>query len=209
MSDFVTLTCPNCSGRLEITDDIDRFACMYCGSEHIVRRGGGIVTLQPVVDELKKVSTGISGVKVGVDRTASELAIQRLQGELAELDRRQKSLVATLMAIGPEPRPSLASLAVLVVKSCILWFVLLIVTIALVASATENGFIICASILLVPTAFTYLYFTERNKARLAHFHQFADQYERTEQQIEALENEMTHLRRELARHRELVRQIDN
>jgi predicted RNA-binding Zn-ribbon protein involved in translation (DUF1610 family) len=36
MSDFVTLTCPNCGGKLQITPDINRFACTHCGNEHIV-----------------------------------------------------------------------------------------------------------------------------------------------------------------------------
>jgi hypothetical protein len=57
---------------------VDRFACAHCGSEYLVRRGGGIVSLSPVVKELK-------GVREGVDRTASELAIQRLQRTIDEL----------------------------------------------------------------------------------------------------------------------------
>lgn len=78
--DFVTLSCPSCGGKLQITADIERFACSYCGTEHIVRRSGGIISLAPVVEGLKKVQTG-------VDKTASELAIQRLTREIAELER--------------------------------------------------------------------------------------------------------------------------
>jgi len=78
--DFVSLSCPSCGGKLQITSDIERFACSYCGIEHIVRRGGGIITLAPVVEGLKKVQTG-------VDKTASELAIQRLTREISELER--------------------------------------------------------------------------------------------------------------------------
>jgi len=78
MADFVTLTCPNCGGKLEITNDIERFACSYCGTEHVVRRSGGVVSLIAIVD-------GLKGVKTGVDKTASELAIKRLEGELNNL----------------------------------------------------------------------------------------------------------------------------
>jgi hypothetical protein len=78
--DFVTLSCPSCGGKLQITADIERFACAFCGNEHIVKRGGGIITLSPVVEGLKNVQTG-------VDKTASELAIQRLTREIAELER--------------------------------------------------------------------------------------------------------------------------
>jgi hypothetical protein len=79
MSDYVTLSCPSCGGQLEITSDIDRFACAHCGTEHIVRRGGGLVSLSPVVE-------GIHQVRMGVDRTASELAIPRLEKQVAQLE---------------------------------------------------------------------------------------------------------------------------
>lgn len=80
MPDFVTLSCPSCGGKLEITSDIDRFACAHCGSEHIVKRGGGLISLSPVVEEIRS-------VRVGVDRTASELAIPRLTKEIRELEQ--------------------------------------------------------------------------------------------------------------------------
>lgn len=78
MPDFVTLTCPSCSGKLEITNDVDRFACAHCGNEHIVRRSGGIVSLTPAIKTLKQ-------VQASVDKTASELAIQRLEREINDL----------------------------------------------------------------------------------------------------------------------------
>ena len=122
MSDFITLTCPNCAGKLQITDDINRFACMYCGVEHVVRRGGGIVTLQPVVDELKKVSTGISGVKVGVDRTASELAIQRLQSEIQELIRRREEIATAVLTEKAREKKAPGFYFRIGLESCGVWF---------------------------------------------------------------------------------------
>lgn len=74
MSEFVSLTCPSCGGKLQIGNDVDRFACSYCGCEHVVKRSGGIVSLAPVIEEIRS-------VKNGVDKTASELAIKRLQEE--------------------------------------------------------------------------------------------------------------------------------
>ena len=76
--DTFTLTCPTCGAKLKITNDIDRFVCLYCGNEHIVKRDGGIVTLKPVIDGLQKIGTS-------VDKTASELAIKRLKEEIMEL----------------------------------------------------------------------------------------------------------------------------
>ncbi len=96
MSDFVTLSCPSCGGKLQITNDIERFACGYCGKEHIVKRGGGIVTLSPVVDGLKR-------IQAGTDKTASELAILRLNNEIAEIEKSMNDLFLRLELNAGEP----------------------------------------------------------------------------------------------------------
>lgn len=72
MSDLVTLSCPTCGGKLEITSSINRFACSHCGNEHIVRREGGVIALEAVGkrttcpienhdDMVQKVSAIVSG----------------------------------------------------------------------------------------------------------------------------------------------------
>ena len=81
MADFVSLTCPSCNGKLQIGRDLDRFACGYCGTEFAVNRGGGIVSLSPVMEGLKR-------VEKGVDKTASELAIARLSKDIDDLQSR-------------------------------------------------------------------------------------------------------------------------
>lgn len=78
MANFIQLTCPACGGKLELNNTIDRFACAHCGTEHVVNRGGGIVSLQPVIEGLRRIQSG-------TDRTAAELALQRLRGEHSEL----------------------------------------------------------------------------------------------------------------------------
>ena len=90
MANFVTLTCPTCGGRLEIAKNIERFACGFCGNELIVQRAGGIVSIMPVVEELKQ-------VKSGVDRTASELALKRLRREIKEVEIKIKQLCGELI----------------------------------------------------------------------------------------------------------------
>ena len=86
MPDFVLLTCPSCGSELKITDEIDRFACNYCGNELVVKRGGGITSLKLVIDSIKD-------VKKGVDKTASELAIKRLEAEIKDLEDQILKLV--------------------------------------------------------------------------------------------------------------------
>jgi predicted RNA-binding Zn-ribbon protein involved in translation (DUF1610 family) len=77
---LVTLTCPSCGGKLQITNDIERFSCGHCGNEHMVRRNGNAISLAPVIE-------GLKGVKVGVDKTVSELAIKRLSEEIDNLEK--------------------------------------------------------------------------------------------------------------------------
>lgn len=74
---LLKLSCVNCSAPLDVGDDLERFACMYCGTTQIVQRAGGTVAL-------KKVESAIHAVQRGTDRTAAELAIPRLNKELAE-----------------------------------------------------------------------------------------------------------------------------
>jgi len=78
MTDFVTLSCPSCRGKLKITNDINQFACGYCGNEFMVNRGENTISLAPVVESINQ-------VRQGVDRIAIELQIQRLQRERLEL----------------------------------------------------------------------------------------------------------------------------
>jgi hypothetical protein len=97
MVDFVTLTCPSCGGDLQITQEINRFACNHCGKEHIVNRTGNIIFLKPVIEEIGK-------VRMGVDKTASELALQRLQPEInrmkSEVDSIRENLQSGYIANG-------------------------------------------------------------------------------------------------------------
>ena len=74
----LTLKCPSCGADLQITSDMDRFACGYCGTEQIVRRQGGTVVL-------RMITSAIAQVQISTDRTAAELAINRLSQELDDM----------------------------------------------------------------------------------------------------------------------------
>lgn len=84
---IISLTCPKCGGKLEVTPDIDRFACGHCGTEHIVQRQGGTVSLAPVVQQLERIGAG-------TDRAAAELALPRLLNEEAQLQANLDRLLA-------------------------------------------------------------------------------------------------------------------
>lgn len=70
------LNCVSCNSNLEIPLDVEKFVCSYCGTQQIVERKGGITILKEVVDAIGKVQTG-------TDKTAAELALQRLFSKIS------------------------------------------------------------------------------------------------------------------------------
>ncbi len=44
---ILRLTCPVCETRLRVADDIERFACLNCGTELLVVKEGGLAQLIP------------------------------------------------------------------------------------------------------------------------------------------------------------------
>lgn len=119
-SDFITLACPSCGGKLEITPDMERFACKFCGSEHLVRRSGGAVSLAPVVEGLKRVESKFDQVLSGSDRIAAEQTIQRLKGEIHALEEKIREKQDYLKA--NTPRRGLYTLGVLSLAFSIIAF---------------------------------------------------------------------------------------
>jgi len=83
--ELLRMGCPSCGANLEIGRSLNRFACGHCGNEFLVNRGGGVIALEPVVEHLIQ-------VKQGVDRTAAELAITRLKGELNSIDQQYRNI---------------------------------------------------------------------------------------------------------------------
>jgi hypothetical protein len=91
MADFVTLACPTCGGKLQITPDINRFACAHCGNEHLVKRLEGLVALQPL-------QASLSGLERATNRAAVEMGLRRLKEELASTEARHAAATRTLAA---------------------------------------------------------------------------------------------------------------
>jgi predicted RNA-binding Zn-ribbon protein involved in translation (DUF1610 family) len=108
MADMVTLSCPSCGARLEVTADADRFACAYCGKEHLVRRAAGTALVKPVTEAMGR-------VQAGVDRAASELAIRRLRAEMAELASQKSQIDAARGPTSPSGCLLWTAMAALVV----------------------------------------------------------------------------------------------
>lgn len=73
---LLTLTCPSCGSKLKVTEKVHLLVCANCGNEHMVHRDGGAIYLAPIAQDVRQ-------IRVGVDKTAAELAVVRLTKEIA------------------------------------------------------------------------------------------------------------------------------
>ncbi len=86
MDEIIALKCNSCGSKLEIYTDMETFCCGHCGTEHIVKRRGGTVSLH-LAEAVKK-------IQVNTNKTAAELAIPRLEKELALLKSNLNQMIA-------------------------------------------------------------------------------------------------------------------
>jgi ribosomal protein S27AE len=131
---IVSLKCINCGGVLEIHGDMEQFACGYCGSGQIVQRRGGTVALKPIAD-------AVARVQVGTDKTAAELALVRLNQELAQAQTRLHQVDVDFRKWQIE-RPQNNGPLIAIVASVVGFFVLL-------SSAAEQQYAIFSVLLVV------------------------------------------------------------
>ena len=82
-ANFITLNCASCGGILEIYDDMERFACGYCGMEILVQRRGGSAVLKAV----SAVSTG------DLHHANNSADLVRLREEFQNLSKRREVML--------------------------------------------------------------------------------------------------------------------
>lgn len=90
-SDFITMQCPNCGGKLQVGNDTHYLTCQFCGLDHIVRQTDGTLSLAPVVESFNKVAGKFDQVLSGSDRLAAEQTITRLKAEMPAFEFRVKN----------------------------------------------------------------------------------------------------------------------
>lgn len=78
MAGFVTLDCPSCGGTLYLLPDATRYTRIHCGKKHQVGQAGA-------------------------GETAWEAAGSRLDGEIADLERRRAEAAARLEDVRQSP----------------------------------------------------------------------------------------------------------
>jgi predicted RNA-binding Zn-ribbon protein involved in translation (DUF1610 family) len=185
VSDFVTLTCPSCGGKLQITPDMDRFACGFCGTEQIVRRAGGAVSLAPVVE-------GLNQVRAGVDKTASELAIKRLKDEIADIQIQVDHAKSQMDAL-PDPSTQNG-------KYIFLGGLALIGLVILIVSQNTEGAITG----IVFIAFAVFMFYVAEKSHETYLTAYNTQKGALVEQYKKIEGVLTSKQSELAQHQDVV-----
>ena len=84
----VVLKCPGCGARLEIFPEMVRFACGSCGCALAALRRGGTVALVA--------EAALRPAGAHADKTAAELALQRLPDELTAKQRELEEKARTL-----------------------------------------------------------------------------------------------------------------
>lgn len=73
---LITLKCSNCSASLQISDQLDRFICNYCGTEHaLLHNAGGFF--------FRKLEDRLDSLEKATEKGNAELAIKRLRSDLA------------------------------------------------------------------------------------------------------------------------------
>ena len=80
---FISLNCASCGGILEVYDDMERFACGYCGTEIVVQRRGGTAVL-------KEVTAVYTGGPHGANNSAD---LVRLREEFLSLSKRREVML--------------------------------------------------------------------------------------------------------------------
>ncbi len=78
--EIIEMTCKNCGGKLTITKDSDQVICQHCGSEYLISFSENAISI-------KNLSEGIKGVQKSTDKTASELALKRIDNQLKTISQ--------------------------------------------------------------------------------------------------------------------------
>lgn len=72
--ELISMTCRNCGGKLMITKNAEQIICQHCGTEFLICFNDGAISIQTIAQ-------GIQKIEQSADKTASELALQRLKEE--------------------------------------------------------------------------------------------------------------------------------
>jgi hypothetical protein len=96
MSNLITLTCPSYGGRLEVTNNTERYVCAHCGNAHIVDPG---VRAESLAGEVEQVRLRMDIRQVEEDLSMLRKRQAELRTMLASYDRDQQTIKVVLITL--------------------------------------------------------------------------------------------------------------
>ncbi len=122
MADLVSLVCPTCGGKLEVSKNAVSLTCQHCGNEHMVKHeSGGAIMLEayarcPICgrnDKAEKVSAiivsqshEISGFEQRSEEVTNAQGQKQIVVREVPFTRKQVSVLGQRLAAPPPPDPS-------------------------------------------------------------------------------------------------------
>jgi len=98
---MIKLACNSCGAKLDLTDDIESFACGSCGSEWLVNRSGGVVFLKAVAESIKKIEKSSEGTEKHAEVLANQVRQQKIIERIHELAAIRDGINLTPMKKNP------------------------------------------------------------------------------------------------------------
>ncbi len=98
MSSLITLTCPSCGGRLEVTNQAERYVCVHCGNAHVIDPGVRAESLAKEVEQMR--------LKMDIRQMEEDLlALCKRQAEIKTVltgyERDQRAIKVALLTLLP------------------------------------------------------------------------------------------------------------
>jgi predicted RNA-binding Zn-ribbon protein involved in translation (DUF1610 family) len=119
MADLISLICPSCGGKLQVSPNATSLTCEHCGNEHLVKHEAGVITLEAFArcplcgrnDKSEKVtaviasqSQEISGAEQKNEVVIDGQGIQRFITRAVPFTRKQISMLGQRLASPEEPQ---------------------------------------------------------------------------------------------------------
>jgi DNA-directed RNA polymerase subunit RPC12/RpoP len=90
MNDFIAMSCPSCGGQLQVRKDLQKYFCMYCGSELLLKQDSeGVFSTMQARD--LQASAKLKEIQFSV--TAMEL----LKSQVSEVENQIKTIRTTFL----------------------------------------------------------------------------------------------------------------
>jgi predicted RNA-binding Zn-ribbon protein involved in translation (DUF1610 family) len=118
MPDLISLICPSCGGKLQVSANATSLTCQHCGNEHLVKHEAGAITLEAYArcpqcgrnDKSEKVtaviasqSQEISGMEQKNEVIIDGQGRQRVVANFVPYTRKQVSILGQRLAPPDEP----------------------------------------------------------------------------------------------------------